>query len=533
MNPMDTISSTPIQVPVTLRPDQILGITSCFAGVSVPLKYIPLNREEALKTSSFNVQVKMDETVGELYTPVAVEVKAVFIPNLAFERFGKSLDRLNRSYKGEPDSEGGPVIPYFNSINYNRAHEIWRAMGIHAPEGVGVNDNIIEAYNTYHNHQRRLMSNDLPMRDLDDTTLAEATWKQSAFRDIKGSFDQAMIDGEVALNIASSNLPVTGITRTPGTASYDAAGISKNANTVSVVRNSGGGGLAFDIDSSGVSSIAAELQTNGITLSLSNIERAKETAVFAQLRKQYKGHTDDFIIDLLMDGIRVPEAQEALPILLDKKTTIMGLNQRYATDGANLDQSVSTGETLLSMKVRLPATNTGGIILILMEIVPEQLFERARDPHLFLTSPEQLPKFLRDYLDPEKVEIVQNKEVDVLHTDGETTFGYRPLNNGWKRSFANIGGKYFRQAGDPFDENRQKIWAVETLNPTLNSDFYLVNSLHHKIFADNAAEPFEITTLGSCQIAGNTVFGGVIEEDNDDYTAVAAEADDTKIDQSA
>jgi len=29
------------------------------------------------------------------------------------------------------------------------------------------------------------------------------------------------------------------------------------------------------------------------------------------------------------------------------------------------------------------------------------------------------------------------------------------------------------------------------------------------------------------------VFGGVIEEDNDDYTAVAAEADDTKIDQSA
>jgi len=516
-NLTETQSAVPMSVPKSIRPDEIRGVTSGFAGKVIPTAYIPVLREERVATSRVSINIDMTETVERLLNPISVTCRAVFVPHLAFDRFEGSLDRLNRSYKGEPDKDGGDVIPYFTGHAFDKDAEIYRTMGFHAKQGATVNAAIVESYNAYMNWRFRNISNKITERTLLDTTLAPSEWSHSSFRNIVADFDQAAIDGEVDLQIDAGRM----YARTDQDGTVASAGINRLA----------GQDRLFFNTTEEATAIFTELADTGVALSLSNIEMAKKTAAYATFRKKYKDLDDDFVIDLLMEGIRVPDAQLATPIVLDKQTTMIGYSQRFATDGSNLAKSVTTGLTRLNMTVRTPAMNTGGIILFLVEIVPEQLFERQKDYFFHSTDVADLPNSTRDYLDPEKVAIVQNDHLDVEHTLPDTTFGYAPLNFQWKRSIPKIGGKYHRQVGDAFDENRQKIWAVETIDPALTSDFYLTNSLHHNVFADTTAEPFEITTLGAASIVGNIVYGKMLEENNGDYAAIAAQADDTRIDQ--
>ena len=281
--------------------------------------------------------------------------------------------------------------------------------------------------------------------------------------------------------------------------------------------------------------VYAELTSGGnATMSLADIEQARKTASFAKLRQMYDGIEDDYLIDLLMSGIRVPEEAMKQPILLGKQRAMIGFNQRYATDAANLDESATNGFATIDMSIRTPAMNTGGVIMITAEIVPEQLWERKKDYFLYTTDPDTLPNYLRDFLDPEKVAVVKNDHADVNHVTPDGTFGYAPLNHEWQRDMVNVGGKYYRPANDAFDEDRAKIWSAEATNPTLNEDFYLCTGLHKKVFADQTADSFEITAMTDFKIVGNTVFGAGLQESDatSDYDAITAQVDSARIDKS-
>jgi hypothetical protein len=244
----------------------------------------------------------------------------------------------------------------------------------------------------------------------------------------------------------------------------------------------------------------------------------------------FQGHDDDYIIDTLMSGIRIPDQAMKQPILLAQQRTQMGYQQRFASDAANLDESVTVGGALVDITMRTPAINTGGVIVITAEITPEQLFERQKDHYLHNTSVNNYPEFTKDTLDPEKVSIVTNSHIDVDHSTPNAIFGYAPLNHEYMRSAPNIGGKYYRPEVDAaFDEDRQKIWANETVDPELTEDFYLCNNVHHKVFADSTSDAFEITARGTFEITGNTVFGGALKEATDDYDQVMADVDQTRL----
>jgi predicted Rdx family selenoprotein len=221
------------------------------------------------------------------------------------------------------------------------------------------------------------------------------------------------------------------------------------------------------------------------------------------------------------------------PILLAKQQTMIGYNQRYATDAANLDTSVTNGYATVDLNIRTPQMNTGGVIMITAEIVPEQMWERKKDYFLYETDPENLPNYLRDVLDPEQVSVVKNDHLDVNHSTPDGTFGYAPLNHEWMRDMVNVGGKYYRPANDAFDEDRAKIWTVETTDPTLSADFYLVDSLHKKVFSDQVADAFEITCISDMEITGNTVFGErLLEADaTSDYEAITDLVDADRIEK--
>lgn len=532
MRMTEMIPTGPIKVQRSVRRDRGRTLTSADAGKILPIKYIPMLREDAVRRGRVRLNFEMMETAEMLMNGINVHVYAHYVPMLAFDRFNGSMDELNKSYQKE-NGIGGSVVPYFNTVSSAAALDttagdaatFLQTMGIHT-QAATLNTTIVEAYNCIVNYRRKARSASLTERSALDWSLAEAFWGLEN-NHIVPDFDQKLIDGEVALNGLTFQAPIY----SQHASTVASSRIAPTATSVTTVSVAGPEGVTATREFDG---IWAELTEGGnATMSLADIEQAKKTAAFAKLRSMYDGIDDEHVIDLLMEGIRVPEETMRQPILLAKQSTMIGYNQRYATDAANLDTSVTNGFATVDMTLRTPQMNTGGVIMITAEIVPEQMWERKKDYYLYETDPDNLPNYLRDYLDPEKVSVVKNNHLDVNHSTPDGTFGYAPLNHEYMRDMVNIGGKYYRPADDAFDEDRAKIWTAETTNPTLSDDFYLVDSLHKKVFSDQNADAFEITCLSDVEITGNTVFGErLLETDaTSDYEAITDLVDDTRIDK--
>jgi predicted Rdx family selenoprotein len=536
MRMTEMIPTGPIKVQRSVRRDRGRVLTSADAGKILPIKYIPMLREDAVRRGKVRLNFEMMETAEMLMNGINVHVYAHYVPFLAFERFNGSMDELNKSYQKE-NGIGGTVVPYFNTVSSAAALDttagdpatFLQTMGIHT-QAATINTTIVEAYNAIVNHRRKARSASLTTRTATDWSLAEAFWGLEN-NHIVPDFDQKLIDGEVALNGLTFKAPIRSLNYASYTGDTSLAfPLGTYADVVGVSNVQKPNGQVTN--AAEFEDVWAELTQGGIaTMSLSDIEQAKRTAAFAKLRSMYDGIDDEHIIDLLMEGIRVPEEQMKQPILLARASTMIGYNQRYATDAANLDTSVTNGFATVDMNIRTPQLNTGGVIMITAEIVPEQMWERKKDYYLYETDTDNLPNYLRDYLDPEKVSVVKNDHLDVNHSTPNGTFGYAPLNHEYMRDMVNIGGKYYRPANDAFDADRAKIWTAETTDPTLSDDFYLVDSLHKKVFADQNADAFEITCLSDVEITGNTVFGErLLEADaTSDYEAITDLVDDARI----
>jgi hypothetical protein len=528
MNGMNqnNLLTTPLTPKRSTRIDQKTVITSGNAGKIIPVACIPLLREDGVKRSRMQIAVEMMETAETLFNGVNVTVNAHLVPKLAFERFN-GMDDLNRSYQGVPREEGETPIPFIETHTFSQADgEFYRTLGMHANGSATVNRDYLEAYNTVVNFRRKQRSSSLTMRSITEPSLAQAFWNHTSMAHIVPDFDQAIIDGEVSLNVTAGKLPL--VSAQVGTSSGNPLGQSNTHYHPS--ENGWYPTVNSDGEYNWAEQIYAEMTDDGITVSLSNIELAKKTQAFAKARSMFQGHDDDYIIDTLMSGIRIPDQAMKQPILLAQQRTQMGYQQRFASDAANLDESVTVGGALVDITMRTPAINTGGIIVITAEITPEQLFERQKDHYLHNISVDNYPEFTKNELDPEKVAVVTNSHIDIDHSDPDGIFGYAPLNHEYMRSAPNIGGKYYRPEVDAaFDEDRQKIWANETIDPELTEDFYLCNNVHHKVFADSTSDAFEITARGTFEITGNTVFGGALKEATDDYDEVMSQVDQTRL----
>lgn len=534
--------ATPIAAPRTTRMQDVRALTSLPAGRVVPLLAVPLLRMDALRRMELRFSFEMMETVQILMNAVSVDVKAYFVSFLALDRFD-GPDALNRSYKGVA-VEGLSVVPFLETqvMTAPGVNLIHKYLGNHYKTGETCNTLYDEAYNQIWNFRARNRSPDLALRTRLQSDLAPAFWKHQQFRNVVPSFDQAIIDGEVPLNVVNSQLPISGIGMDP-TQTFNLTNKVVNekktttadvtypravgTSTASLFVRGGRADAAVD----NWPDIYAELATNGITVSLSNIELARKTQAFALLKEEYQGLTDEYIIDLLMSGIEVPEQAWNQPMLLGQNSTIFGMSKRYATDSANLTDSVVNGATFMDLTVRTPPNPYGGVVMVTAEILPEQLFERQRDPMMFTGSVAGLPDYLRDDLDPEKVEIVQNAQIDAAHATPTGTFGYAPLSWKWMMQHTKIGGRFYRSdpASTTNDEDRQRIWAVETVNPTLAADFYISTNINTKPFVVTNQDPFECVTRGVAVIEGLTVFGGALIESTGSYDEVMAKADQTRL----
>lgn len=553
------MASQPIAVPRTMRRQSARGITSLPAGKMVPIAAFPLLREDAVRSGRMRFSFEAMETAEILMNAINVDVKAYLVPTLAFERFNGSMDQLNLSYSGKPPMEGEAVVPYIETAAFGAhgANAVYKYLGLHGRPDQLVNTAYLEAYNAIWNFRAKNRSEDLfslNERTRLQSDLAPAFWSHDMFRHIVPDFDQAAIDGAIKLDLVSARIPVSGIALNKSAAMTgsapgdqfdyrDSAGNEARANGSNKWSKAGANHLGTgdargsvmlkeNPDNPGFPEVFAELADAGVSISLSNFELAKKTQAFARLRQQYNAH-DDWIINLLMDGITIPDQALKQPMLLGEKRTIFGMSKRYASDSGNLTESVVNGATFLDMSVQCPRIGVGGVVMIVAEITPDQLFERQADPFLHLGSVDELPEYLRDTLDPEKVEVVKNERIDIDHDTPDATFGYEPLNARWNINAPRVGGRFYRPEVDAgFDEDRQRIWAVETQNPRLSTDFYICTNMHTKPFVVTNQDPFEVVTQGEVFVEGNTVFGGHLIEATDDYEKVLALAPTERVEKS-
>jgi hypothetical protein len=553
MRNTEMIPNVPVSFQRTKRVSKGRVLTSGDAGKILPIKADPVLREEGFK-GDINISVEMMETSEKPVNAIVAKAMTYFVPYLAFDQFNGSIEELNRSYSKE-NGIAGSQVDFFEKNKYyngssvvsdstptdmdtgdNGRAEFYGTMGIHHGDA-DMNNSYVQAYNAIVNHRRKARSKSLAIRNEFEHDLAEAFWPNEGNSHIMADFDQKLIDGEVALNQLEFKAPVM-------------ADAMLNHSADSVINASGGGygGAATHnyIPVSGFNDVGDQFQFDGIfaelsdrttygtaTLSLADIDQARKTAAFAKLRAAYDGIDDEFIIDLLMQGISVPTEVMKQPMLIGQQSGMFGFSQRYATDSGNLDDTATNGFVSLGYRVRAPRTSIGGIVMTTLEIAPERVWERKKDYFLYTTDTDELPNALRDSLDPEKVAVVKKNHLDVNHSTPDATLGYAPLNHEYNRDQIMVGGKFYRPSNDAYTEVRSRIWTNETTDPALSTDFYLCTNLHKKIFADQVSDSFEITAVSDLTVDTNVVFGDrLLEADaTSDYDTITNLVDANRIDK--
>ena len=540
--PMDRNTSTrPVSHLQTVRRDDLACVTSMLGGEFLPIAMVPLLREDRALNSTVTLNFQMSETSDMLLNAVRATASAWLVPKMAFERYS-GYDSINRSYNGQPEIDD-LIIPWFQPWD-PAGKAIIEKMGLHFPDGSMANSDYVEAYNAVWNHIAKNMSKDIELRDSFDGTLAPGFWEHSQMKHVKSTFDDAMMEGQIGVEFEQTDLPVRGLGVTSPMTSLptnigdhlDTAGDGADRPYFgSRIRGTtpGDGENMFAVEfnsTTGLPAVFAELKSEGLQISLANIDLARETAAWARLRTRYQGLDEDWMMDQLLSGIAMPEEAMKQPILLDKKSVPFGMMQRYATDGASLDQSATNGATSMQLRVRTPAVNTGGIIVICAQSAPEMVYERQRDYYFMADSVDKLPNRTADELDPQPVVEVFNVEVDEIHTLPGEVFGYAPLNHEWMRNKPKVGGKYYRSdPTGPWDEDRNRIWDTTTVDPQLGEDFYLTSNIRHDVFMDQTDDHFEVWASGSISIQGLTHFGPMLRESTDDYEKVQAQVDMTRL----
>lgn len=557
-------STTPVQFNKSVRKDTAVLMTSARAGVVVPIGYAPLLPGDSA-SGRVGVDVALKEMPKPLLNAVHANVQAWFVPKSAMPQFS-GRDELMHAMTGEKiKSLSGTALaerdppPFFELISAGGASGVFassafaKTLGIHVPTGGSVNTDLIDAFNLVYNfrlaaHSSRLTRRKYAKEDLAaSTSLPQAFWPSSRFARVVPDYERALVVGALDLDVSAGLLPITGtgtVRLKPGNTAAAKIKQADGSTDLGAMRADREGSLTssttpvspgypVQLNPNGslqvnVAELMADMSGRTMGITLADIDKARTTQAFAKLRSAYAGNdttgfdNDDTIVALLMQGIRVPEDQFKRPWLLDSKRVPVGFAERFATDAANLDASVTVGRASATLSLNVPVQDVGGVIIITVEVLPERVDERMSDEWLLADSFDDLPNALRDVQRVEPVDLVLNRRIDAKHTSPAGLYGYEPMNDKWQRDFTRLGGDFYQATpGAGWTENRSNIWQTEIIDPTFSATHYLAPTpFPHNVFADANADAFEVVCRHQLSISGLTQIGDVLAENNDDYDAV-------------
>jgi hypothetical protein len=552
-------NQTPVAFSETIRGDKNTLMSSGRAGVVVPCTYIPLLRGDSL-SGSVSFAAELGEMPRPLLNGATFNLQAWFVPKTAHPKF-TGADEFMNSYMGSDITSLGaaPRTPpaFFTSasganLTTVAASDFFKTLGIHVVAGEPVHTDLIDAFTLIYNFRTAAHSSRLPLREYaeesyaNSTALPRAFWPSSIFSGVVPDYERALIVGNLDLDVIAGVMPVRNLqvrdiadglvntrlvnTNSSTTGAFDVSVGAAGSSYPRALHVKGSGNAAGNVQN-----IYADMAGQTFGVSLADIEKARVTQSFAKLRAAYAGNdstgfnNDDAIIATLMSGMQVPEDQFNRPWLLDSKRVPVGFGERFATDAANLDVSVVQGRTQVSLSLNVPKQDSGGVIVVTAELLPDRLYEAQSDEWLHVQTPSDLPDALRDVQRVEPVDFVKSRRLDARHTTPDALYGYEPMNNVWNRNTTRLGGAFFQPtAGAAATDQRSGIWQLSIVDPAFTDDHYLAPTpFPHAVFADTLAPAFEFVCSHQVAIRGLTQIGDILDENNDNFVAVETpQADD-------
>lgn len=535
-------STTPVSFAQTTRKDTAVTMTSARAGVVVPVGYFPLFPGDSA-SGSVGIDVQLKEMPKPLLNAVHANFQAWFVPKSSHPQF-PGRDELMHAMTGEKIKSLGAADrdppPFYNVVDGTplataAASKFFTTLGLHIPAGSEINTDLIDAFNVIYNfrlaaHSSRLTRRKYATEDMAAATaLPAAFWPSSRLSRVVPDYERALVVGALDLDVIAGQIPVD--------VDLKATDVRRVSNDALVgegtITTGAGGKLATGVTTTPsyvhvLGEVVGELGGSSISVSLADIDKARTTQAFAKLRTAYAGNdstgfdNDDTIVALLMQGISVPPDQFKRPWLLDSARVPVGFAERFATDAANLDQSVTLGRASGRLSLNVPHQDVGGVVIFTVEVLPERVDERMSDEWLYCSQFDDLPNALRDVQRVEPVDLVQNRRIDAKHTQPSGLYGYEPMNDKWNRDYTRLGGDFYMATpGGGWTENRSNIWQTEIVDPTYSETHFLApQPFPHDVFADQSADAFECVARHVVAIRGNTQIGDVLAENGDDYDAV-------------
>lgn len=533
-------ATQPVVYNKSVRKDAATLMTSGRAGKVYPLAYIPLLREDSA-SGRVAVEMALAEMPRPLLNAVFANFQAWFVPKEIDPRFASSHDAM-AAYVGE-DIETAPSATrsppsWFNVDTQTKfaASEFAETLGVHCVSGLNIQTEVVDAFVAVHNfrlaaHSSKLTRKSYMVEDVDEALeLPRAFWPTGPFSHVVPDYERALVVGALDLDVSAGKLRIRGLLRGTTANGYSGAYLRTDNNAPDTPDEP----KAVFMDYADAAPIIfADMAGEKVTVSLNDIDMARKTQAFAKLRSSYAGVDvngfvdDDAIMAHLMQGLRVPQDAFKRPILLDAKRVAFGLTERHATDGASLDESVTTGRAGANLSINVPATMFGGTIVVIAEVLPERIYEAQSDEWLHMTAVSSLPDALRDIQRIEPVDQVLNRRVDARHTTPNALYGYEPMNAVWNRNFTRLGGSFYQpDPNAPVNEQRAAIWQSGEVDPQFSDDHFLAPvDFPHDVFADTEASAWEAVVRHSVSIVGLTQFGDVLAEDNGDFEEVNTNAE--------
>ena len=539
-------TTTPVSFNRTSRGDKTVTMSSGYAGVVKPLGYVPVLRGESA-AGRVTFDVELAEMPKPLLNGVIVNVQAWFVPKDCHPQFSSHNEFMN-SYQGTKIKALGQAErdapAFYNHVVASGTGEyteldqsdFFRDMGIHLPPaGASVQTDLVDAFNLIYNFRLAAHSSKLALRQFasEDLTTAltypPAFWPSSHFSNMVPDYEKALILGQLDLDVYAGQLPLSGLGRSSN--DTDGSSISDPYTGDTIDNNVASWKKLVTSNNADPKGVWAEMAGNSVTVTLQDIDKARQTQAFAKLRTAYAGanHTeymsDDAIVAELMQGLSVDGEEFRRPWLLDSRRVPVGFAERHATDAPNLDVSVSQGVASATLSMNLPVQNTGGVIIYTLELLPERITERESDEWLHKVTPFDLPDALRDIQRVEPVDMVLSRRIDARHTTPDALYGYEPMNDVWNRVRTRLGGQFYQaDPSNPFKESRSALWMTSIVDPTFSDDHYLAPvPFPHDVFSDTLAPAYECVVRHDLTLVGLTQFGDVLAEDNNEYTDTATD----------
>lgn len=528
-------SKTPVQFQRTRRADRAVAMTSGRAGKVIPVSYIPILRGDS-GSGRISVDLDLAEMPKPLLNGVVANVQAWFVPKSAHAQFA-SYDEFMASYNNTTIKALGAADrtpPEWcdlstDTLRTPESSDVYKSLGIHwKPDGSQTLQNdILDAYALIWNFRAAAHSEKIARRVYASENYAQARevgrafWPTNRYSHVVSDYEKALITGDLSLDVLAGQVPIK-------SSDWGSNGTTKSWPAIA-------GNVAPGTDANGdydwTTEIFGDMAGQSIGITLADLDKSRQLQSFAALKATYQGTdttgfvSEDAIMADLMSGLRVPEDEYRRPWLLDSKMVPFGMAERHATDGANLTESVSRGRAAATLSMNLPEQDSGGVILVTVEVVPERIYERQSDEWLYCITPSDFPDALRDVLRVEPVDGVLNRRLDARHATDAATYGFEPLNTKWQRDFTRLGGAFYQaDPANPFTEQRSALWLPNIVNPDFTEDHYLVpESFPHDVFSDTLADAFEAVVRHEFAVSGLTQFGDVLHENNSEYTELTAE----------